>query len=373
MPNDAPRLAPAGAGRILIVDDELVVRDLLVRWLTEQGYACATAANADEAREQLRRHAVHAMTLDIHMPGASGVDLLREVVRLWPDTAVIMLTAVDNARTAVESLARGAAGYLIKPVELLFQVKMALERRQLILEKREYTRRLEQKVREQTRAIRRGHEETIHRLVAAAMYRDQETGAHVRRTGLLSEVLAEAAGWSAAAAEEIRLAAPMHDVGKIGIPDAILRKPGKLTPREFEVMKTHTLIGAEMLADSEMPMLRAARQIALSHHEWWDGGGYPHGLSGADIPEGARIVAIVDAYDALTHDRVYRPALPEDEALAVLQKGVGRQFDPLLCATFFSILPDIRGIAEANPDEPAAEATSSALPRPETTRLLTFA
>jgi putative two-component system response regulator len=206
--------------------------------------------------------------------------------------------------------------------------------------------RLEETVREQTRVVRRAHEETVQRLVSASLCRDEETGAHIRRTGALSEVLAKAAGWSAEEVENIRLAAPMHDVGKIGIPDAILRKPGKLTPEEFAIMKTHTMLGARMLAGSDSPMLKMAEQIALNHHERWDGGGYPNGLAGYAIPESARIMAIVDVYDALAHDRVYRPALPAEEVLATMQQGEGTHFDPLLLALFFSHLEEMDALGE---------------------------
>ena len=172
---------------------------------------------------------------------------------------------------------------------LAAHLRLSIDRRtyaeRSLVERRRYARELEEKVREQTKDIRRAQEEVIYRLVAASQWRDEETGMHIRRTGLLSEVLARAAGWSAAEADVIRQAAPMHDVGKIGIPDAVLRKPGKLTPEEFEVMKTHTLIGAEMLADSDVPILQMAREIALSHHERWDGQGYPNGLAGQEIPE----------------------------------------------------------------------------------------
>jgi putative two-component system response regulator len=187
-------------------------------------------------------------------------------------------------------------------------------------------------------------------LVTAAGCRDEETGGHIRRTGLFSEVLALAAGWSPAEAEQLRMAAPMHDVGKIGIPDAILRKPGKLTPQEFELMKQHTTIGARMLHGSNSPVLQLAEKIALSHHERWDGQGYPQGLAGEAIPEAARILAIVDVYDALSHDRVYRSALPDDELMSILQAGQGTHFDPGLLATFFTVLEPIRSIAEQHPD-----------------------
>jgi CHASE1-domain containing sensor protein len=209
---------------------------------------------------------------------------------------------------------------------------------------------LEDTVREQTADIRRTQEEVIYRLISAAQWSDEETGTHIRRTGLLSEVLARAASWYGEDLEHIRQAAPLHDIGKIGIPDAILRKPGKLTPEEFEVMKTHTRIGADILAGSNVPMLQMAREVALNHHERWDGKGYPRGLAGKAIPESARIVAIVDVYDALTHDRVYRPALPENEVLTIMQQGAGTQFDPLLMTLFFLHLSEIRNISQEHPD-----------------------
>ena len=341
---------------VLVIDDEPRVRDLITRWLTADGCACAQAATAQAAWEHLQAHEVHLVTLDIRMPGDSGIDLLRQIGRSYPDTSVIMISAVEETQMAIEALTYGACAYLVKPVkrdQVIFHARRAFERRQLVVDNRQYLRRLEERVREQTVAIRQAHEETIYRLVGACMCRDEETGIHLRRTGLLSEVLARAADWSAAEAEDIRLAAPMHDVGKIGVPDTILRKPGKLSPEEFEAMKQHTLIGAGMLAGSNVPMLQMAHDIALAHHEHWDGNGYPAGLCGHAIPEAARIVAIVDVFDALTHDRVYRPAMPEEEALAIMRKGAGRQFDPLLLAVFFTQLAEISRIARGNGDETA--------------------
>jgi putative two-component system response regulator len=154
--------------------------------------------------------------------------------------------------------------------------------------------------------------------------------------------------------EKIRMAAPMHDVGKVGIPDAILCKAGRLTREEYAIMQRHTLMGAEMLADTELPMLRMAHEIALCHHEHWDGSGYPRGLSAEAIPESARIVAIADVYDALTHDRVYRQALPQEQALAIMRSGQGSHFDPLLLTQFFCLLPELERIARDNPDEGSA-------------------
>jgi putative two-component system response regulator len=341
---------------ILVVDDEPCVREVVARWLVADGYRSAQAATAQAAWECLQTGPVQLVTLDIRMPGVSGIELLPQIVAAFPDTPVIMMTGVEETRTAVTALTHGACAYLAKPVKreaLRGEVRAALRRRQIAIDSRQYTLRLEEQVRQQTAAIRSAHEETIHRLLSASMWRDEETGTHLRRSGLLAELLAKAAGWSTAEAELIRFAAPMHDVGKIGIPDAILRKPGKLSPEEWKIMKQHTQIGAMMLTSSPVPMFQMAREIALSHHERWDGEGYPAGLSGAAIAEGARIVAIVDVYDALTHDRVYRPAYTEERALAMMQQAAGTQLDPWLLTLFFSHLAEIGRIAENNPDQPA--------------------
>lgn len=215
----------------------------------------------------------------------------------------------------------------------------------------EHASHLEERVHEQTADIRNAQEEVMLRLASASQWSDEETPMHIRRMGLLSEALARGADWFGSDAEAIRQAAPMHDIGKIGIPDAILRKTAPLTSAEFEVLKTHTRIGADILAGSNVPMLKMAREIAASHHERWDGKGYPKGLAGNDIPESARIVAIVDAYDSLTHDGPNRTALAEREALSAMQDESEKQFDPQLLASFFRRLPEIRRIAEQHPDK----------------------
>jgi putative two-component system response regulator len=356
MPTDNPNntLKPVGQTPVLVVDDEALVRALVARWLTQEQCRCAQAATAQTAWEYLEAHEVHLVTLDVKMPGGSGTELLPRIIEAYPDTSVIMMTGLDDTHTAIESLTQGACAYLLKPLkraELVFQARRALERRQLILEKREYTHRLEERVRAQTATIRRREEEAIHRLLSASLWRDEETGTHIRRVGLLSELLARFADWSAADTENIRLAAPMHDVGKIGIPDAILRKPGPLTPEEFRIMQTHTIIGAKILAGSDAPMLKMAEEIALCHHEQWVGGGYPAGLAGYAIPESARIVAIVDVYDALTHDRVYRPAMPEEKVLTIMQQSAGTHFDAQLLAVFFLHLAEMSRVGEENPEQ----------------------
>jgi len=359
--------SPESPGRpsILIVDDEVQVRSLLARWLASAGMNCAQAGSAREALSHLEVHDVDLVSADLKMPGESGSWLLERIRERLPDVAILMLTASGETRMAINSLTRGASGYILKPVqrdEFVFQVQQALERRQLRIERRQYTETLERRVQEQTQTIRLAHEETIHRLITATMCRDEETGAHIRRTGLFSEVLALAAGWSSTEAESLRLAAPMHDVGKIGIPDAVLQKPGKLTAEEFEIMKQHTVIGASMLHGSSSPVLQLAEGIALSHHERWDGSGYPQGLSGDAIPEAARILSIVDVYDALSHDRVYRPAFSEADVLSLMRDGRSSQFDAGLLGLFFTVHEQIREIAKLNPD--VAECADSRLERP---------
>jgi response regulator RpfG family c-di-GMP phosphodiesterase len=209
---------------------------------------------------------------------------------------------------------------------------------------------LEREVLRRTQTLRRREEEIAMRLLAAAGTRDGETGGHVRRIGLYAAAVGEALGWSAARTADIRVAAPMHDIGKIGIPDAILLKPGHLTHDEYQIMKQHTLIGAKMLAGSDIELVEMGREIALCHHEKWDGGGYPNGLSGEGIPITARIVSIVDVYDAMVNRRVYKEPIPEKEVLNSMTLAAGYDFDPKLLEVFLEILPTIRSIRDSMQD-----------------------
>ncbi len=346
------------ASRILVLDDEPMLRQMIVRWLRNAGHDCLSVGNVREALDTLQNTTLDLVISDIRMPEQSGFDLLARLQHTWPDQAVIMLTGSEDPNFATEAIRRGAWGYLLKPVEqraLLLEVNRVLERRRLFDAKRNYTTDLERRVSEQTHLVRQAHEEVIHRLVVASMVRDDETGAHIKRIGLFSAAVAEIHGWTSEDVAQIRFAAPMHDIGKIGIPDSILLKPGKLTDEEFAVMKTHTLIGAGILQNSHSTMMQLAEQIARSHHERWNGSGYPDGLAGETIPECARIVAIVDFYDALTHDRVYRKALPEVEALRLLEQGRGAHFDPQLLDVFYDALPLIRHLAEQETEQPNTE------------------
>ncbi len=333
--------------RILVVDDEHQVSDIIAQCLAMEGYSCDTADCAESALELCACNEYSLIVSDIMMPGKSGIELLGIVRKLYPDVAVVMVTAVDDRTTAVNALHLGAYGYVIKPFdlnEIVIGVVNALERRRLSIQSREYEKRLENDVRQRTAEIQRREEEICLRLAAACGYRDLETGSHNRRLGLYSVVLAQALGWTRQAQDEMRISIAMHDIGKIGLPDTILRKPARLTAEEFEVVKSHTVIGARMLEGSDFSLLNMAHSIALSHHEKWDGTGYHQGLSGADIPEPARICAVLDVYDALIHKRVYRRALPEEEALAIMAADRGSHFDPAIFDCFISVLPELRMI-----------------------------
>jgi response regulator RpfG family c-di-GMP phosphodiesterase len=209
---------------------------------------------------------------------------------------------------------------------------------------------LEREVRRRTATIRQREEEIALRLLSVAGVRDGETGSHVRRIGLYAAAVGEALGWDISRSEDMKIAAPMHDIGKIGIPDSILRKPGRLTQAEYCIMQRHTVIGAEMLGGSDIPLLNLGREIALCHHEKWNGDGYPNGLKGDDIPIAARIVAIVDVYDAMLSRRVYKEPIPESEVLRLMAQAAGQDFDPALFELFTQILPKIHQIRDAVKD-----------------------
>ena len=334
---------------ILVVDDEPSICHLVSRLLEKQGYACATCESAMEAVKRIASVPYELVISDIMMPGMTGIDLLARIKKSHPDIAFIMLTAIDDHETAVRALDLGAFGYVIKPFEaneLIINVVNSLRRRELEMERNRYEDRLEGEVRERTAEIRATQEQITLRLVTASGYRDEETGAHIRRMGEYAAILAQGMGLKGEAVEEIRLAAPMHDIGKIGVADAILKKPGKLSEEEFKQIKEHTTIGARILEGSPIALLNLARDIALYHHEKWNGSGYQQGLREEEIPFCARIVAICDVYDALVNDRVYRPALPEDKALAIMKEGRSTHFDPHILDIFLDQLPQIHAIRD---------------------------
>jgi len=343
-----------GQASVLIVDDLAIVRLSLRHILTKAGYRCREAEDVSSALAVLDSEAIDLVLCDIQMPGASGLDLVKALKHRIPDTSVIMVSSLEDAETAIECLQRGAFGYVLKPYqprEILVQVNGALRRRMLEIAFRDREAQLAQKVREQTVEIRDSREEIALRLITASEHRDNETGMHVRRIGLYAAELARLLGWDAQGVETIQSAAPMHDIGKIGVPDAILQKPSALTEDEWVVMKQHTTIGANILEGSTVPFIRMGADIAIGHHEKWDGTGYPGGLKGEEIPLEARITALVDVYDAVSNRRRYKEPWPEDKVIELIQQGSGTHFDPRLVALFLANLGRFRVILNVNPDE----------------------
>ena len=337
--------------RVLIVDDEEPIRALIDQIVTREGYECVTAASVDEALAILAREPFSLLISDINMPEKTGLDLLLAAVGIDEDMAIIMATAVDDRNVAVHTLEMGAYGYIIKPFgrnELLISIANAIRRRELEINNRKYSQQLENMVQERTKKvveaeqeIRDSREETIFRLAKAAEFRDNETAQHTMRIGLYCNILARQADCSAEFCEQMRVASLLHDVGKIGIPDAILLKPGALTKEEFEVIKTHSDIGFRILEGSHSELLLLGAEIAYTHHEKFDGTGYPRGLAGADIPLAGRMTAICDVFDALTSHRVYKAAMSTEEAIDILKAGRGKHFDPELLDAFFACIGEI--------------------------------
>ncbi len=348
-------------GRILIVDDEEAIRRLLYQKLSGEGYQCQEAGSADQALDKLGGNMVELVLLDIKMPGKSGVELLPEIKASYPDTAVIMATATTDTSTAIQCMKQGAYDYITKPFnldEVVLSVDRALEKRRLELENRDYQQHLEEMVARRTEELRRAIEkiklaslDTIHRLSRAAEYKDEDTGAHIKRMSQYSAAVARKMGLNEETMETIVYAAPMHDVGKIGIPDRILLKPGKLDPSEWEIMKQHTIIGAQILEGSDAEFIKLAKVIALTHHEKWDGSGYPKGLRSSKIPLAGRITAIADVFDALTTKRPYKEPFSLEKSFNIITQSRGNHFDPDVVDALFAIKDEILDIQEKYKDE----------------------
>ena len=343
-------------GKVLVVDDEEPIRSLVCRWLEDEGYECYAAGDAAEALAALDESEYETLLLDIKLPQVSGVELLARAKERFPDAAVIMMTGSADEDAGRRSMELGAHGLLVKPltrVAVTVNTAGAFASRRKTLRSRGHREELEAEVRRRTEETRAREEEIALRLVAAAEYRDEEPHGHLRRIGMYSEVLARALGVSHHDAEDIRIAAPMHDIGKIGIPDGILLKAGELSHQEFEVVKLHTKIGYEMLSGTEVPLLQTASLIALHHHEKWDGSGYPEGMEGSAIPLVARIVAVADVYDSLTRTRPYRPAFDRQRAVEMMHEGRGTHLDPEVFDTFLDALPVLQPIRERyrDPDD----------------------
>lgn len=353
---------PENPAEILIVDDEPLIREILTRKLRDSGYRPIPAENAFEALNTMREHPCPLVLSDIMMPGMDGIALLKALRTTYPDTAVVMITAVSNVSIAIEALREGAYDYLIKPFnleEVVLSIRNALEKRRLVLENRMYQDHLEEIVKAQTEEIRQllvteqrrlnelnkaieeidvTHSATLDALSTALDYRDNETEGHSQRVVRYSLEIGRAMGLERHDMEILGRGTLLHDIGKIGVPDAVLWKPGKLTDEEWVEMRNHVEYGYRML--KHIPFLRDAAMIMLHHHERFDGAGYPQNLKDDDIVIGARIFAIADTYDAMTTDRPYRKALTDLNAREEIARCNGSQFDPTIVEAFFNIAAD---------------------------------
>jgi response regulator RpfG family c-di-GMP phosphodiesterase len=332
------------AAHCIVVDDDLQVRSALVRVLESQGLASLEAENGEAALALLEAHGELALCLtDIHMPGMDGVSFLREVRHRYPDMAVVMLTAVADVATAVECLQIGALDYISKPVlldEVRLRVAGALEKRALVLQNRNYQQTLESRVRELGHRNRLSLINGVEMLVFALEAKDPYTSGHSLRVTEFAIKTAVQLGYTGDLLAELELGSKLHDIGKIGIREAVLNKPSALSPEEFDHIKLHTVLGERILR----PFLAeqaAALRIVRSHHERVDGTGFPDGLSGSALPIEARIVAVADAYDAMTTNRAYRPSRAPAAAVQELRRAAGSQFDPDVVSAFLRAHPDL--------------------------------
>jgi putative nucleotidyltransferase with HDIG domain len=327
-------------GRVLVVDDEEHIRTLLKDALEELGYECDTAENGLRGLEKVeeKKGNYEAILLDIHMPELNGIETLKRLKLSYPDISVVVLSASRDVENVRNALKESAYDYVFKPFdlnELKNTIKRASERTELIRENRDYQKNLEIKVAEQTETLINLYANTLEALVLALDLREHETGFHSYRVTEYSLTLARKLGLPDKALSILAKGALLHDIGKIGIPDSILLKPGKLTDEEWKIMKRHPTTGYELL--KKIDFLEEAAEIVLSHHEHYNGKGYPRGLKGEQIPLGARIFSIVDALDTMTSNRPYRRALSFEEAIERIAKGSGSQFDPSIVRVFLSI------------------------------------
>jgi putative two-component system response regulator len=323
--------------RILVVDDQQTNVELLRALLRREGYTHVVGiTDSREAMARYRELQPDLILLDLMMPHLDGFEVMARLRPMIADdeyVPILVLTADVTLSTRQRALALGANDFLVKPsdaTEVALRIRNLLTTRLLHRALRRHNDRLEAAVQERTRQLEEAHVEMLERLAVATEFRDDATGQHTRRVGEYAAAIAARLGLPAGRVETIRRAAPLHDVGKIGVPDAILLKPASLTSEEFEAIKTHTIIGGRILAGGRYALLRTAEEVALHHHERWDGAGYPHGLRGNETPLEARIVAVADAYDSMMHDRPYRRALRPPDVWEILWGGAGRQWERAL-------------------------------------------
>jgi putative two-component system response regulator len=351
--------------RILIVDDQPANITLLEFVLDGAGYRqISSATDPRKGLALCSEMEPDLLLLDLHMPHLDGFQFLSQLgasVAPGAFLPVLVLTADVSVETKRKALAMGADDFLSKPldtVEVSLRVRNLLEQRWLYGESQRNNALLESKVEQRTRELAVAQIEALKRLALSAEYRDDETGQHTARVGDISALIAAALGQDEQQVRLIGMAAPLHDIGKIGVPDHVLLKPGALTVAERAIMQSHTTIGAEILGKSSSPLLRMAREIALCHHERWDGLGYPGGLKGGLIPLTARIVAVADTFDALVHERPYKKAWTTAEALREMRVQRGRQFDPAALDAFLTLTQgdSLRNLAESVKEEHVTDA-----------------
>ncbi len=337
MENDFQGLE-SGPSKILIVDDDPGIRTLLEKAMTRSGYDCRISENAEQALALMSREECDVVVSDIDMPGMNGIELSQEILKQYQADVIVMTGQVKSYQYD-QMINLGASDFVEKP----FSIQEIILRVNRVLRERRLKKEAEQSHEE----LRLAYIDSIHRLVMASEFKDENTGDHIIRIGEYSRLMAGKLGLSSREVDTIYYAAPMHDVGKIGIPDRIMLKPGKLTPEEFEIMKTHTTIGARLLSNSKSGILEMARVIALSHHEKFNGRGYPNQIAGEDIPVAGRIVALVDTFDALTSRRPYKDPYPPEMVLGIIRDERGEHFDPVITDIFLEYFGEFLRIRES--------------------------
>lgn len=355
-------MTPKNSGKILIVDDDRSVLQTISILLKKNGYEAVASISAEEAIAQLNENSYDAVMADIKMPEMSGLELLDRVRNFNADIPVILMTAFADFYTAVDAIKLKAFDFIIKPYEnkhIIHSVEKAVHYHNLIISEKNYKNKLEQTVKKKTdklaqtlKSLNNASREMMQRLATISEYRDTDTGSHIKRIGLYSEKISETMRLPPDFAKTIKFASTLHDIGKVGIPDSVLLKPGSLTQDEFEIIMSHTTIGAKMLSGSSYPGMQMATSIALTHHEKWDGSGYPKKLKGDEIPLEGRIVFLADRYDAIRSKRPYKPPIDHQSAVTILSEGRAKSkpghFDPDVLNAFMQISPAFEQIFDAH-------------------------
>jgi len=326
-------------GKILVVDDESNIRQILKRRLSEIGYDTDTAEDGYVALKKVYEDGADLVIADIKMPRMNGIELIKQLKIIHPDIPVIALSGLHDVSTVRVAMKEGAYDYLFKPFDLSdaeLSIKRALEKRRLYLDNIDYQKNLEKKVNEQTGKIRNLYLKAIQSLAIALEEKDYYTHGHSFRVSKISEAIGKEIGFDVEGLRILRLGGLLHDIGKIGIPESILNKPGKLTEKEYEIVKTHPAEGERILK----PIIdeEGILHIVRHHHEMLDGSGYPDGLKGDDIPLVARIAAVADVFDALTSKRPYRKALKKEEVIGYMAEKTGKYFDPNVMNAFIKVV-----------------------------------